>query len=141
MRLGRILEGEFVPDDRSDSATFPEPEDVLGGAGDERRIAADEPPEVEAVDADVAADEPGGVELLPHAARVADGNGRAHRLQESERLLEDTAADEVEDDVDLVELCDALVGHGLDGAQRARELELLLAADRSHRGSVQCRDD
>ena len=47
------------------------------------------------------------------------------------------AADEVEDGVDLLELSDLLVRHRLDRAERARQLELLGAADRCDRLAVQ----
>ena len=60
MRLGGLLERELCADDRPHGAAFPEAEDVLRGALDELGIAADQPAEVEAVDADVAADEPRG---------------------------------------------------------------------------------
>ena len=82
-----------------------------------------------------------GIHLLPHPACIADGDRRAHRLQQTERRREDVAADEVEDRVDLLELADLLVRHRLDGAERARQLELLRAADRRDRRAVQRADD
>ena len=50
---------------------------------------------------------------------------------------EHVAADEVEDGLDRLELADRVVRHRLDRAERARELELLLAPDRRDRRAVQ----
>ena len=59
-------------------------EDVLRAALDQLGIASDEPAQVEAVDPDVAADEPRRADVLPHAAGVADRDRGSHRFQELE---------------------------------------------------------
>jgi hypothetical protein len=60
MGLCGVVQRELCADDWTHSAGFPETEDVLGGALDAVGIATDQTAEVEAVDADVAADEPSG---------------------------------------------------------------------------------
>ena len=137
MRLARLLERKLVPDHGAHDATFPELQDVARRLLDELRVAADQPAEEEALHADVAADEPGRAHVLPEPSRVADRDRGAERLQQLERAREDVAADEVEDRRDGLELADLVVRHCLDGAERAREVELLRASDRSDRRPVQ----
>src|SRR3972149_3256198 len=127
MRLARLVERELCPHDGPYDSAFQEAEDVLPAPLAELRVPADQPAEVEAVHADVAADEPGRAHVLPEPACVPDRDRGSHRLKEGERRGEDVAADEVEDRVDRVELAEVVVGDRLDRAERARQLELLLA--------------
>src|SRR5919106_4018263 len=135
--LPRLLERKLVTDDRPHDGTFPELQDVARGLLDELRVQAEQPAQVEALHADVPADQPRGAHVLPEPARVSDRDRRAEWPQERERAREPLAADEVEDRFDRLELAEPVVGHRLDGTERAREVELLLASDRRDRSTVQ----
>ena len=100
-----------------------------------------QPAEVEAVDADVAADEPGRAHVLPEAAGVADRDRAAERLQQAERRREDVAADEVEDDVHLLELAELVVGHASTAPSERGSSSFVRAPDRGDRGAVQRPDE
>ena len=60
MGFGRFLERELGSDDGTHGATFPQAQDVPGRPLHEGRVATEEAAEVEAVNPDVAPDEPGG---------------------------------------------------------------------------------
>ena len=124
-RLVRLLERELGADDRVERAAPPEREQLVHLLLDELRLEAHQPTEVEALDADVPADEPRRVDLLPGAAGEADPDRDAERAQRLDARREDLAADRIEGDVDVVELADLLVAHRPLCAELPRELELL----------------
>ena len=127
LRLGERVLGS---DDGPDRAAPPERDQLTGLLLDELRLEAHQPTEVEALDADVAADEPGRVDRLPGAAREADSDRDAERPQRLQAGREDRAADRIERHVDVVELADLLVADRRLGAQLPRERVLLLRARR-----------
>src|SRR5918995_5380839 len=128
VRLGRLVERELGADDRPDRSSLPEDEQLTHLVAHELGPEAQQPPEVEADHAEVAADEPRRVDRLPGAAGEADRDRDAERAQRAEARGEDRAADGVDRDVDVVQLADLLVRDRADRAELARQLELLVRA-------------
>src|SRR5215204_2465222 len=124
--LVRLLERELGTDNRPERPAPPEGQQFVDLEPDEVGAEAHQPPEVEALDADVAADEPCRIDRLPGAAREADPDRDAERAQRLDAGGEHRAADRVEGDVDVVQLRDLVVGDGAVRAQLSRELALLL---------------
>ena len=87
---------------------------------DDLGLALHQPPEVEALDADVAADEERRIDRLPEPAGKADRDGGSERAQELDRVREQLPADLVEDDVDRLDRVELVLGDRLPRTERER---------------------
>ena len=112
----------------------PELEQLARRRRDDVGRVAHQPAEVDALDADVPADELRRLQLGPEAARVADRHELAERAQSRDRGFEQLAADGIDHDVDPQVVGQLVVDVRLLGAELAAEVELLGGADgRDHR--------
>ena len=119
-------ERELCADHGLHRAGGPQFEELPGSLDDDVGPPRHQPAEVEALDADVPAHEQRGVELLPPAARVADGDERAERREDGDARREEVAADWVHDDVRAHRLGELVVAERLFGALLEAESPLLL---------------
>src|SRR5262245_56052668 len=131
-----VLERQLRADDRLEGAGLPLREQLADGGADEPRIEAHQPTEVEAVQADVAPDEPGRVDRRPRSAGRSDRDHGPERAQPRKRAGEEVAADGVEDDVDL-ELVRQLVVRERLGAEGAHDVELVRRANGAVHGRAE----
>ena len=108
MRALDLGEGSSAPTSGVNAPRLPEREQLADCRADELRVEPQQPAEVEALDADVPADEQAGL-VSGHVPRPSRARGAAEGPQAGDPLREELAADGVDDDVDLQVLRQLLV--------------------------------
>ena len=101
---------------------MPESEELADGGADELGLEAQQPTEIEAVEANVATDQSCRLDLRPRARCRADCDDGPEGLQPREGAGEELAADGIDDDVDAQILRQVGVDVRLLGAELAARL-------------------